>query len=99
MLPSDWNDSILPAITSANALVLAGTFSMKFAFILDINNRGFEFFFWFADIECEKWVKCLIIARCYGGLSYNSSMANNLTPNKAASPYTLENFWLANDKF
>ena len=33
LLPSDWNDNILSEITSANALVFAGTFSMKFAFI------------------------------------------------------------------
>ena len=32
LLPSDWNDNILSEITSANALVLAGTFSVKFAF-------------------------------------------------------------------
>ena len=30
---SDWNANILSEITSANALVLADTFSVKFAFI------------------------------------------------------------------
>ena len=68
MLRSDWNDNIFSEITSANALVLAGT--LKFAFYLDINNRGFEFFFLLADIEREKRVKCLVVARYYVGLGY-----------------------------
>ena len=37
---------------------------------LDINNRWFEFFFLLGDIECEKWVKCLIIARSYVRFGY-----------------------------
>ena len=51
---------------------------------LDINNRGFEFFFLPAGVMFD-WV-------------INSSILKNLTPDKAASPYTLENFWLENDK-
>ena len=34
-----------------------------------MNNIGFEFFF-FADIEREKWVKCHVIAMCYVGFGY-----------------------------
>ena len=63
-----------------------------------MDNRGFEFFFLLADIERQKRVKCLLVARCYVGLGYQFIQPKNLTPNKAASPYTLENFWLGNDK-
>ena len=59
-------DNILSEITSANALVLAETFSVKFAFIW----IGFEFFILLADIEREKRLKCLVVARSYVGLSY-----------------------------
>ena len=37
-------------------------------------------------------------SRCYVRFGYQFIILKNLTPNKAASPYTLENFWLANDK-
>ena len=57
-------------ITCANALVLAKTFSVKFAFIC-ISTTD-EFFFLLADIEREKRVKCLIVARCYVGFGYQS---------------------------
>ena len=71
--------------------------SREICLYLDINNRGFEFFFLLADIERKKRVKCLIVAKCYIGLGYQF-IPKNLTPNKAASPYTLENVWLKNDK-
>ena len=49
---------------------VGGNIFYEICLYLDINNRGFEFFFLLADIECEKWEKCLIIARCYVRLSY-----------------------------
>ena len=39
-------------------------------FYLDIYNREFEILFLLADIEREKWVKYLIVARSYVGLGY-----------------------------
>ena len=63
-----------------------------------MNNRGFESFFLLANIKRAKRVKCLTVAMCYVGLVINSSIPKNLTPNKAASLYTLHNFWLENDK-
>ena len=69
LLPSDLNDNILSEITSADALVLAGTFSVKFSFIWISTTEDFDFFL-LADIEREKRVKCLVVARCYVGLGY-----------------------------
>ena len=52
-------------IISANALELAGRFSVKFAFIRISAIEDLEFLFLHADIEREKRVKCLIVVRCY----------------------------------
>ena len=48
LLPSDWNDNILSEISSANAIVLAGKFSVKFAFI------------WLSIIEDLSFSFCLL---------------------------------------
>ena len=53
-----------------NCYCVGGTFFSEICLDLDINNRGFEFFFLLADIERQKRVKCLIVARCYVGLGY-----------------------------
>ena len=84
--------------TGMTTSCVGGNIFSKICLYLDINNRGFEFFFLLADIEREKWVKWLVVARCYGGSVVNSSKPKNLTQNKAAPPYTLEHFWLENDR-
>ena len=71
---------------------VGGNIFSEICLYLDINNRWSEFFSLLADIECKNWVKCLTIARCYVGLGYQFIISENLTPNKAASPYTLEHF-------
>ena len=49
---------------------VGGNIFSEICFYLDINNRGFEFLFLLADMECEKWVKSYIIAKFYVGLGY-----------------------------
>ena len=51
-------------------LLCCGNIFSEICLYLDINKREFEFFFLLADIEREKRVKCLVVARCYVGLGY-----------------------------
>ena len=65
---------------------------------LDINNRGFESFFLLADIESEKRVKCLIVARCYVGLVYQFIDTKEFNSKQGCITIHPRKFWLENDK-
>ena len=80
---------------------VGGNIFSQICYYLDISNEAFELLFLLADVEREKRVKCVIVARCDGGLSYQFIRIKKFNSKQGCitiHPYNLENFWLENEK-